>query len=277
MRLTLKFVLAGLAALIAVRGYSFVLSRPAVELFEGTPTAQREQALGVERWIEANLSEDDFTTGSERFDGEWLFGTRMMATLGYAQVAQNDPTYREIGALNAGRCMEAIASPAARAFDSLAWGTDALNDVARGRPNDHAAYLGYLVLALTVARTVFGEHAYSDLADRIIDHLIERRESARFGLLETYPGEIYPVDNTAFFGALGLHDRVTGQNHSAFLQDFARVLTRYRDPDTGLLYQAVDPSTGEPADRPRGSGTALASYFVSFGDEALSRSLRIES
>jgi hypothetical protein len=45
------------------------------------------------------------------------------------------------------------------------------------------------------------------------------------------------------------------------------------DQQTGLLIQCVVPETGEPADEPRGSGTALGGYFLSFADRELSREL----
>jgi hypothetical protein len=42
---------------------------------------------------------------------------------------------------------------------------------------------------------------------------------------------------------------------------------------SGYLVQRVRTGTCTPADAPRGSGTAIASYFISFADPALSRRL----
>jgi hypothetical protein len=47
----------------------------------------------------------------------------------------------------------------------------------------------------------------------------------------------------------------------------------YTDKKTGLLYQCIDGSNGEPADLPRGSGTCLGLYFISFMDAEFSKSL----
>jgi hypothetical protein len=47
---------------------------------------------------------------------------------------------------------------------------------------------------------------------------------------------------------------------------------RFVDPGTGLLIQAVS-AGADPLDAPRGSGTFLASWFLSFADPALSREL----
>src|SRR6185295_10485299 len=44
-------------------------------------------------------------------------------------------------------------------------------------------------------------------------------------------------------------------------------------PATGLLAQAVDPVDASPRDPGRGSGTALAAYFLAYADPSLSASL----
>lgn len=93
-------------------------------------------------------------------------------------------------------------------------------------------------------------------------------------LLCTYPGEAYPVDNCAVAGSIGLHDRATGADHSALLRRWSeRCRKSYVDRKTELLYQAIDEKDGSPADEPRGSGTVLGLYFLSFSDPELSRDL----
>ncbi|HJL14732.1 MAG TPA: hypothetical protein RMH99_03695 [Sandaracinaceae bacterium LLY-WYZ-13_1] len=257
---------------LVVRGLAWFHGRPAEALYDGELEAQRAMARGMDRWVEAELSRDDFGTGSTRFDGEWLFATRMMAALGYAQTALEHPSLRAAHAPRVAACVEALVSPTGRAFDAEAWGTDPLDDL--GSTRDHAAYLGYLALAMALERALDPDTPHAALEQRVVDHLSTRYEASELGLLETYPGEVYPVDNTAAFGALAVHDRVTGQDHAALRARLLATLDRrYRDPRTGLLYQAVDPDDGAPVDRPRGSGTALAAYYLSFADRARSRAL----
>ena len=45
------------------------------------------------------------------------------------------------------------------------------------------------------------------------------------------------------------------------------------DRSTGLMYQSMVSGSDQPAGLPRGSGTALAAYFLSFADKKLSRQL----
>lgn len=266
-------IAAGLTAFVlALRVLALACAYPAGALYDGDLDAQRELARGMDRWIDADLSRDDFATGSSRFDGEWLFATRMMAVLGYAQTALEHPELREAHARRIDAAIDGLVGEDARAFDREAWGHDAFADL--GSERAHVAYLGYLALATSMARLVHPESRHAALEQRIVEHLVARFEAAELGLLETYPGEVYPIDNSSFFGALAVHDRATGEDHSALIERLCDGLRhRYRDPHSGLLYQAVDVDDGAPLDAPRGSGTALGAYFVSFADAELSRSL----
>ncbi len=271
MRRTLPIVAFVIALPIAVRALALWHGSGADALYDGDRDAQRSLARGVDRWVSADLDRGDFATGDPRFDGEWLLVTRMMAVLGDAQIAIEHPALREESARTIDRCLAALTTEEARAFDREAWGHDALDDL--GSERAHAGYLGYLALALALARQIDPDTRFAGLEARVVDHLAARLEASEIGLLETYPGEIYPTDNAAFFGALGVHDRATGEDHAALRRKASAALQRYRDAESGLLHQSVRPDTGAPADLPRGSGTALAAYFVSFSDPELSRSL----
>src|SRR5262249_34698578 len=110
--------------------------------------------------------------------------------------------------------------------------------------------------------------------DAIIRALARRVEASPTGFVETYPGEVYPVDNASALAALALHDRATRQAPSrARIRGLLALHRRGIDPVTGLLFQAVNVVDASPRDYPRASGTALAAYFLSFADEAASRSL----
>ena len=108
---------------------------------------------------------------------------------------------------------------------------------------------------------------YTDLNDRITAALVRRLENCPILLLHSYPNEVYPVDNCAVIGSIGLYDQATGADHRALIAKWVqRCREKYVDAQSGLLYQCVDPRTGAPADLPRGSGTTLGLYFLSFAD-----------
>lgn len=246
-------------------------AREARALLADDVELQLALARGAERWSAAELTAGDLMTGSERFDGEWLFGTSMMAGLGHAQLAVAHPELRQGQVQALEGCIERMLSPALRAFDAAAWGSDALDDL--GSPRAHAAYLGYMGLVLSLHRRLVPHSQHAALHDRIMAHLHQAMLGSPIGLAQTYPGEVYPVDNAAIVGALALHQRATGIDHREVLNGWAARLPGLLDLETGLLFQAIAPESGHVVDGPRGSGTALAAWFLSFANAEQSRSL----
>jgi hypothetical protein len=263
-----------------------VCERDAAAYFDGETAHVDALASSVSTWTGAELAPAAFATGSTRFDGEWLFGTYMMAAMGFGQVAlASDPSKDAASAARRTEsiarmehCLDAMLSPAARVFDRDAWSFDALasTEATPGSSQDrgHVAYLGYAGLALGLHRLVAPSSRFDARHDAIVAALARRFEASPIGLVETYPGETYPVDNTAALGALALHAKAT---YAAPSPGLARGLEAIRihgiQLESGLLAQAVDSSTAAPRDPGRGSGTALAAYFLAFSDHAMSASL----
>jgi len=260
-----------------------VCERDAAAYYRGDAAPVDALAASVAQWTGSELSPASFATGSARFDGEWLFGTYMMAAMGFGQVAlvsrqDSDEARAAQNVTRMEHCLDAMLSPAARAFDRDAWTLDAIASLDAPphstRDRGHVAYLGYAGLALGLHRVLVPSSRFDAVHDAIAKGLARRFEASRTGLVETYPGEVYPVDNTAALGALALHAKAT---HAAAAAGFARGLDAIRthgvERQTGLLVQAVDATTSAPRDPGRGSGTALAAYFLGYADAALSASL----
>ena len=114
---------------------------------------------------------------------------------------------------------------------------------------------------------------YAALHDRLTAALAERLDRAPTGLIETYPGETWPPDVAAVAGSNGLHAAVTGVDRRALLERWARRFEACALHSSGYLVQRVKSGSCKPVDAPRGSGTAVASYFLSFADARLSRRL----
>jgi hypothetical protein len=248
-------------------------SREASAWWRGDADLQDRLARGVDRFIAADLGRGDFSTGDRKYDGEWLFATYMMAGMGHGQLALARPGTRSRGLPQMRRCVRRLTSPELRAFDREAWGHDPLASLDLGRSADHGAYLGYLNLLLSLERRL-QEGPGSRLNDRITAALLRRLGASPLLLLQSYPGEVYPVDNCAVVGSIGLHARATGRQPPPLLERWERrVRERYLAPDTGLLIQRVHPTSGSSLDAPRGSGTALCAYFTSFALPRLSKDL----
>lgn len=237
-------------------------------------TGDRETVAVLARHVAGTVargvSDADFTSDSALFRGEWLFGTYQMAALGLLQTCREHPELRDELRPGVENAIAGLLSPAVRAFDAQSWGEDALDSL--DGPHGHAAYLGYLNLVLTLDRAIFADSRHTALNDRISAALARRFQAAPHQIIETYPDEAYPVDNASGLASLLLHQRLTGADHSAAISGTRECFrTRWRDPRTGLLLQAIDHRSGQPTDRGRASGTALAAYFLAMADPDLAR------
>lgn len=267
--------LVGLAAfaLVTATVPSRWFARDAETWWRGDPAAQAALARTVEGCVTSSLSRVDFDTGSATFNGEWLFGTYLMAGFGFGQTALEHPEWRPRHAALMEECIGQILSLPLRAFDREQWhGEDPLDSLEG--PSHHAAYLGYLNLLLGFHCHIDPASRFAPLHDRISAALARRMDAGSSPLLQTYPGETYPVDNCAVAASLGFHDRLGRGDHSARLDAWKQhVRVRCLDPRTGLLFQAMDRQGAQPEDLPRASGTTLGAYFLSFWDPALSKEL----
>ncbi len=262
------------------------------EIWRGERGVQEALGNGACRWMEdGKLSSSSFKTGSTRFDGEWLFGTHLMTAMGLGQIALRHPAAADGCVRRMEKCFDGILTEEARAFDKAAWGTDPIESL--DVPDQHhAAYLGYFNLALSLARLVDsrrGDDApdgsvrlgrkYIILNDRISEALSKRLRGTKLLLLQTYPHEIYPVDNCAVAASVILRGRVIGDpDIEQFAPSWEAAFRRdCIDQRTGLVHQALHFETGAPIDLPRGSGSLLGSYFLNFSLPALSKEIAVAS
>ena len=106
-----------------------VCRRGAAPVWADDPPTMARYAAGVERWIAGPLAAEQFTTGSPLFDGEWLFGTYLMAGLGFGQLALAAPpgsAERGRYATLLGVCLDRLISDEVRGFDAHRHGEDPL-------------------------------------------------------------------------------------------------------------------------------------------------------
>ncbi len=259
-----------------------VCARDAEELFGERPERLDALATGVARWVGERPDASTFATGSRRFDGEWRFGSFMMAGLGFAQLASTQTgDARRTSVTRLERALDALIEPDVRAFDTEAHGEDAIASLpATGLGHGHLAYLAYAGLPLALAAELSPESPHAPLAHAVAKALAARIDASPDALVETYPGEVYPVDLAMALATIAVDARARRTTAPPAL---ARGLARIRasiDPASGLLYQALAREDGTPRDRPRASGTALAAFALLYADRALSavlwRALREE-
>lgn len=247
-------------------------SRLANQWFAGDETMQTKLANGMEHWMDKGLDRDTFTTGSKQFDGEWLYGTYVMTAMGYGQLATQQPARKKYYLAQMEHAIDQVLSDRVRKFDVERWGSDPLETLELDE--GHAAYLGYLNLAMGFHRKLDPESKFTTLNNHISEALRRRIEASPSMLLESYPYETYPVDNCAVIASVALNSRIRWKENDDLPNRWViRCKSDYVDSDSGLLFQAIDGRTGQPLDFPRGSGTTLGLYFLSFMDVDLSADL----
>jgi hypothetical protein len=221
---------------------------------------------GVIAIVDEGVRADQFATGSRQIDGEWWFATYMMAVMGLGQAALAHPELHDAHAAAMDRAIDRLLEPDLRGFDRESWGSDAMDALDGDR--GHVGYISYFSAALAMDRLVDpGRHDATE--ERFVHAMIRRFEADL--MPETYPGERYPVDCSTGIAAIALHDRATGEDHSALLHRWTAKLQSDWVDDDGLLLQRFH--HGEAVDVGRGSGTFLAAYFIAFADPDASRTL----
>ncbi|HVJ90618.1 MAG TPA: hypothetical protein VM580_12505 [Labilithrix sp.] len=257
-----------------------VMEREASTWFDGNPTKADALSANLARHTASatELLTPSGVTSSFRFDGERVFATYVMSAMGFGQLALDRADVRELSLARMETCLEAMLDPRVREFGDRKWGEDALASVASapGSPSDrgHVGFLGYAGLALALHRLHEQTSRFVDREEAIVGAIARRIEASPTGFVETYPGEVYPADNSAALAALAVHARATSRPAPAALDRGLRALAQKGiDPATGLLFHALSVTDASPRDEARASGTALAAYFLSFADAATSRSL----
>jgi hypothetical protein len=244
--------------------------RPAADYFEGERETQVALARGVARAILAEPDLHFYRTGDPRFDGQSAIAIYQMAILGLGQVVLDHPETREefLPALRS--AADRLVNPKTLAYAAAKWGQ---HGAVRMGPGAGHAYLGYIGLALGMLRAVDPATPHVAVHDRINQALAERLARSPTGMIETYPGETWPPDVAAVAGSIGLHARVSGVDRRAMLETWAARFERCAVDRSGYLVQRLKTGSCARLDAPRGSGTAIGSYFIGFADPGLSRRL----
>ncbi len=238
--------------------------------FDGDAATEDSLGRSVAAAVLSEPQRHLYRTGHSRFDGQSSIAVYQMTILGLGQIALAHPELRAA-------YLPAMRSAAARLVDPRTLGYAAKvyghNGLSTMAPGEGHAYLGYVNLALGMLRAVDPHTKYATLNDRLSKAFAERLAASPTGLIETYPGETWPPDVAAVAGSVGLNAQVTGVDRSALLSKWAARYAKCAIDKSGYLVQRVRSGSCRPIDAPRGSGTAVAAYFIGFANRALSQRL----
>lgn len=239
------------------------------DVFDGKAQAQTPLADTVAARSLAHGDGPHLSSASSRLNGQAQVAIDQMTLLGLGQVVARHPEFkaRYLPAMEA--AAQRLVDPATLTYAGERYGRHGLDGP---MPTTGHAYLGYINLGLGMLRLLEPEHELAGLHDRLSAMLAVQLLRAPRGMLETYPGEIWPPDVAVVAGSVGLHGQVTGTDHG--LAGWAeRFATCAVDASSGYLVQRLASGSCEALDAPRGSGTALAAYALGFVKAPLSRRL----
>jgi hypothetical protein len=248
----------------------WLCGRDADAVFDGDAELQHRLVTHLARVVTARPELHFYASGSARFDGQSAIAVYQMTILALGQVVLAHPERRAeyLPAMQA--AADRLVDPATLQYAAQVYGQHGAVHMSAGEGH---AYLGYINLALGMLRVVDPGTRHAALHDRITAQLAARLERAPHGLIETYPGETWPPDVAAVAGSVGLHASATGQDRRAMLDTWATRFARCAIDGSGYLVQRVRSGGCHPVDAPRGSGSAVASYFIAFAHPELSRRL----
>lgn len=214
----------------------------------------------AERAVNGSTNAD---TGDPLFDAEWALVTCQMTNIALAQIVSADPRRRDEFLPAVRACSGQLLDPATRAFGTALWNEDGLSEDALASDRGHA-YLGWLASGLSAARLVDPDPPWRAEHDRLIAGLARRLELAP-DAIETYPEQRFSADIASLVAAVALHARATDRPEprlAPFLVSFKHALISER----GWVRH-------HPGSAPRGSTTAVTSWFLGFADASVAREI----
>jgi hypothetical protein len=203
------------------------------------------------------------------FQGEWALGSYSMTALALTNMAFLFPETRDEALSAVGQLIERMQTEDVRRFDTQQWQEDALQTL--GGSRGHIAYLGQLNLGLAAWHYLGGDGRYRPLFDRVSQAIARRVQKSPFRNAETYPSEIYPMDNVAALASLELYERFAHNQPSAVVSEWiAYVRQHLLDSETGLLVHSLD-MNGQPTQAARGCSTSWCSFFLPIMDPVFAK------
>ena len=94
-----------------------IAAREAPGWYAGDRELQERLARSVREGTTETLLTHPFATGSAQFDSEWLFGTYMMAGMGFGQLALEHPELAASSRVDMDRCIVGMLDERSRSYD----------------------------------------------------------------------------------------------------------------------------------------------------------------
>jgi len=229
-----------------------------------SPEKWTEQAEAMLRHVGDQLRNHDGVEQFEKFLPDAGFVAYMVYGQALVNVALAEPPGARKRAQFAGEvnwCLEQLSRP----------------EFLEGFPNTQVPYGLFLLSRRTLLLAglhLISDDSPSDVTEEYHDNcraMADACESSLYGLVDSFPGFCWPVDNLVALRCLRLHDEKFGTDYASVLDQWKEWAESALDPKTRTLPLRVDSETGEVLAPGRGSVVGLSLIELRDVDEEVFR------
>jgi hypothetical protein len=127
---------------------------------------------------------------------------------------------------------------------------------------ENVFFRAMIIQGLTARQYLLGDGKYLDVLRDQVETLSADLDRSRFGWLDDYPGECYPVDVFAAITMIRRADTLLGTDHTAFAARAIRAFQGARLDSRGLPPYVADPDTGTHDGMSRGTGNSYVCLYA---------------
>jgi len=112
-------------------------------------------------------------------------------------------------------------------------------------------------------RLISEDNSFNNLNNKISESLFNRYSRTEFLNLESYTSSLWIPDNTVAIASLKLHSSNTGSSYNSICEKWVEYAkSHYLEKNTNVLFSTIDPKTGLPDEKPRGSMLGWSIMFI---------------
>lgn len=227
-----------------------------VTISESRRQAQRVKYL--ERIVDIPFEKSDEVRALRFENPEWQLFTYSFATFAMANIALRDPSRTPELATHMRKAIDNCFSPV------LASGFRSSGLQPATSPHRLAIYYGHLNLMIGLYREVSGDTTLDLKHEEITRALFGAVMASPTRNIESYPGMIWPADNSVVMASLAVFDRIHDTDYGRAADEWVDWINERFLDENGLMHSQINPLTHLSIDGPRGCSVAWTSMFARY-------------
>jgi hypothetical protein len=152
-------------------------------------------------------------------------------------------------------CVDLVMDPVHHTWVRKHWGDNYMH-------RENAFFRSLIIAGLTSYENLTGNARYRDVLLDQTTTLARELDRSRYGVLDDYPGECYPIDILAVWACIKRADPLLGTDHSELIERARRAFEGDMLDPLGLPPFCIDSHTGEAFGPSRGVGNSYVLIFL---------------